>query len=455
MPDPDPDPGAEGPGGLRSRAERAADRLLDAEGLVRVVSHHDADGLSSAGILARALARADVAFAVSIASRLTADVVERAAKGDPELVVFADMGSGDLELLAPVAERAIVLDHHSPDGEGDLAVHVNAHLGGADGSYEASAATVCFLVATALSEDNWELFPLALAGLVGDRQDRPDLSGLNAELAAEAGKRGVVEEETAPRLARDPLGEALATSTDPYLVGLSGDADAARRWLSDRGLDPEVGWPDLDPKDRRHLVSQLAARLLAQGAQPGYVRELVGPRFSFDFRGVDDAALLAALLNAAGRFDMPAEGLAFLLGDDDAREKLASTAGSYRDRILEAAGKAAERGAEVRDHVQVLEVDRGTLTGTIAGIAMNAFLDGSKATVAFHRDGEQVKVSTRGTRELVERGLDLAAACASAASAVGGSGGGHAIASGATVPAAELDAFLAELDATVGGQLEG
>jgi RecJ-like exonuclease len=64
-----------------------------------------------------------------------------------------------------------------------------------------------------------------------------------------------------------------------------------------------------------------------------------------------------------------------------------------------------------------------------------------------------VKVSARGTPGLTRRGLDLSAVMREAAAAVGGEGGGHDVAAGATVPADTEAEFVAVADRLVGEQL--
>jgi RecJ-like exonuclease len=63
------------------------------------------------------------------------------------------------------------------------------------------------------------------------------------------------------------------------------------------------------------------------------------------------------------------------------------------------------------------------------------------------------RVSARGTKALVARGLDLAAALREAAGAFGGSGGGHDVASGATIPKGKEEKFVERVDEIVGLQL--
>lgn len=440
------------PSDLRALAGEAAEVVRETDGKIRVVSHYDADGLAAGAIVCRALRRAGKPFVASIVKRLTAEVVER-VEGQGDLHVFADMGSGDPGLFGEMARDTVVLDHHVPAEANPFRVDVNAHRAGVDGTYEASAASIAFAFATRLDEANWDLAPLALAGVVGDRQDRPRMQGFNAEILAEAVKRGVVTEETAPRLPAGPLAEALACSTDPFLVGLGDDVEAARELLSSLEVDPEATWDDLDEAARRRVASTLAARLLDRGCRSDVVRELVGPRVRFSFRGVGDAGTLAWLLNAAGRLDRPGDGFAFLLGQPDILDDLQATARDYRSKVLGEAARVAREGADVREAIQVVTVDEAQLTGTVAGIAMNAILDQDRATVALREDEQGTKVSARGTRWLVEKGLDLAAACGEAADEAGGSGGGHTIAAGASVPTDRVETFLEAMDGIVAGQL--
>jgi len=64
-----------------------------------------------------------------------------------------------------------------------------------------------------------------------------------------------------------------------------------------------------------------------------------------------------------------------------------------------------------------------------------------------------VKVSARGTPSLTRQGLDLSAVMTEASRAVGGDGGGHDVAAGATIPRGEEEAFVEYVDDLVGEQL--
>ncbi|HEY4673248.1 MAG TPA: DHH family phosphoesterase, partial [Nitrososphaerales archaeon] len=78
-----------------------------------------------------------------------------------------------------------------------------------------------------------------------------------------------------------------------------------------------------------------------------------------------------------------------------------------------------------------------------------------KPFITLNEVEDKIKVSARGTRKLVTAGLDLAAAMREASAQVGGSGGGHDIASGATIPRGTAMKFIDLVDSIVEKQLRG
>ena len=97
-----------------------------------------------------------------------------------------------------------------------------------------------------------------------------------------------------------------------------------------------------------------------------------------------------------------------------------------------------------------------TLAGTQAGLAMNYLLSPELPVFVFSEHGDRpIKLSARGTLRQVAHGLDLASVCRAAAATVGGEGGGHRVASGATIPAGRREAFLEAADRLLGEQVSG
>src|SRR5205807_2489979 len=113
------------------------------------------------------------------------------------------------------------------------------------------------------------------------------------------------------------------------------------------------------------------------------------------------------------------------------------------------------RAAGFDSEAMVRQLDAPTRRklGSVAGTGMQFFFDQSKPVLGLSVLDGVTKVSARGTRSLIAAGLDLAAALREAASEVDGNGGGHNIASGATVPKGKEEKFLLRVDEIVARQL--
>jgi RecJ-like exonuclease len=101
-----------------------------------------------------------------------------------------------------------------------------------------------------------------------------------------------------------------------------------------------------------------------------------------------------------------------------------------------------------QDFGKFLLIDgRGVISDSIIGVVAGMLFPGarSKPVLALSlEESRNIKLSTRGTRKLVEHGLNLGKILSESCAAVGGVGGGHNIAAGATIPADRLDEFLKE-----------
>jgi RecJ-like exonuclease len=196
----------------------------------------------------------------------------------------------------------------------------------------------------------------------------------------------------------------------------------------------------------------LSLRLMGQGCRPETVEELVTDIHwipSMEVSTMD----LADLLNACGRMDHEGLGVALCLGDKGALEKANELRVSYNSKILARLLAIESDGVEQMGHIQHFDAPDPSLAGAQCGLAMQYILDQAKPTLALSHVKGKVKVSSRGTKYLVSKGLDLSAALKKASEKVGGNGGGHAVASGATVPEGKDKEFLAAVDEIVGQQL--
>ena len=149
-------------------------------------------------------------------------------------------------------------------------------------------------------------------------------------------------------------------------------------------------------------------------------------------------------------------GVAFGLGDPAAGARCRTAEKEWRDGLLRGLLRVEDEGVNSMRFLRWFESPETTLAGTQAGLAMNFLLPPDLPVFVFsERPPEQSKVSGRGTNRLVTRGLNLALVCRTAAEAVGGEGGGHPVAAGASIPAGSRALFLEAADRALEAQLGG
>jgi single-stranded-DNA-specific exonuclease len=427
-------------------------KAIRAAGRLRVISHYDADGIAAGAVMAGALARENRQFHLTMAKGFDDSLISGLKKEGNDAVLFLDMGSGQVESLEKLSGTVIALDHHKPIRKSKKVLQVNPHFHGMDGMTEVCASTLSLLLAVTLDPVNWSLAPIALAGAVGDRQHMGGMRGLNRQILDEATEKKLVETQKSLNLKGSTVLTAIAESVDPYFVGLSGRPDNVSAFLESMKVNSDTPLGSLDEFFRRKLTSMLSLRLMGQGCRPETVEELVTEVRWIPSMGLS-AADLADLLNACGRQDHESLGVAVSLGDREALEEARALRGEYNRKLMEKLMSIESDGAEQGEHIQYFDAEDASLAGAECGLAMQYILDQSRPTLALSTAGKKVKVSARGTKYLVSKGLDLAAAMKRAAEGVDGTGGGHAVASGATIPADKRQVFIAAIDQLVGKQL--
>ncbi len=479
------------PKGLWNAALSAAD-LIRRSSEVHIAAHIDADGISAASIAFVCLTRAGKRASCKFYKKLDENAFKSLKDENADLVWFADLGSGSSSRMGDI--RAVITDHHAPDPKGismttdggqsllsDFGgpVHVNPQLFGVSGATELSGAGTTFLAAMAIDHRNIDLGYLAVLGAIGDLQDQKSkrLEGLNRNIVQASimtGKLEAVQDIRYFGRETRPIHKMLEFSSDPYLPRITGNEEGALSLLLELGIELKEGdawrtWSDLTAEEKRTIVTALKEHLVSLRRRPETIDRLEGEVYVFtdEKKGlpVRDAKEFSTLLNACGRHGKAEVGLAICTGDRDRRlaEGMALLR-DHRSAISKALTWAKGSGIIRLRSIQFFDAGdeiEDTIVGTVAGMLLGSEgADRTAPMVAFaesteYSDSPKTKASARGTQELVSKGLDLSYAMRAAAEKVGGVGGGHNIAAGATIPAERRDEFLDALDGLVGSQLIG
>jgi single-stranded-DNA-specific exonuclease len=426
---------------LEELSKQAADAILENK-TVRLVSHNDADGLTAAGIMCNALYRSGIIFQATIVSQFDQSTIELIEKTSDGAVILCDMGSGQVELTSKI-KKAIIIDHHKPTGKLDH-VHFNPHLAGIDGSSELCAACGAYMVARKMGE-NTDLGGLALAGAIGDKQP---MKGGNKFILDEAIEKKAITIRKGLRMGDDPVEELLEYGFEPYL-DITGDREKIKEFLDKLGVKGRLA--ELPEEQSIKLSSAIVLKLAKQGNVPA-IDSLIGDCYTLNNEIVPNIYDFVNIMNACGKDEKAGLALALCMRDASTVDEARTITREHQKNLINTIKKAQAQIKSARNFRYVLLDDSGG-TGIIAG-TMTRYLYPDKPFITLNEVEGKIKISARGTRKLVAAGLDLASAMREASAFVGGMGGGHDIASGATIPKGTAMKFIDIADTIIENQLK-
>ncbi len=478
---------------MKEAAKKVAERLRDASSVL-IISHIDADGISSGSIASYVLDHIGIKNEIRFVKKLDEKLIADLEAGNHELIWFTDLGSGYVHMLGNL--NAVISDHHVPsevkvetfEEKEDVGtstssspktlfdfseasgtptpvtsniLQVNPHLVGRDGSTDISGAGTAYLVARELAPELKWLASIAIVGAVGDLQDRGEgkLIGTNREILEDAIESGAMEAIVDIGLyGREtrPLYKLIQYTSDPELIGLSGNYRACMNFLMSLDIDLKAGekwrsWSDLDRMEQRRLLSALsnfASREELLSEIYLFVNEKPGT-------SLHEAKEFATLLNSCGRYGKAEVAFEVCKGDRATYLNQAfDLQGGHKKYLVQSMKIIEEMGIETMDNIQYVHAGDQILDsviGIVAGMVLGSGKIPKHMPIFAFSDAEDgVKVSGRSTDDMAAMGIDLSELMSKITEEIGGIGGGHNVAAGATIEAGKEDEFLQLADKMVG-----
>lgn len=448
--------------------------------VIRILTHNDADGVASGGILSNVVKRAGAPFKTTVEKRLDEQILRDVAEEKPSLVVLTDFGSGYLELVGKTLSDVdtIILDHHMPIGDSTTrVVQVNPLLHGIDGSRDIAASGVSYFFAKTLDANNVDFSPLGLVGALGDQQDKGEkksLKGINTLIEDEAIAAGLLSKDVDLIFyghETRPIARAIANTTTPFIPGLSGREDSCVAFLNHIGIPLKTvnrmrSLSDLDEDEKQKLFSALSSHMVAQGCDAKTVHNLIGTIYTFKKEAATtplrDGREYSSLLNACARMRRPSLGIGICLGDrGEAMKDAEETVNKYRQKI----GSYLDwvrTGDRIKELNAIYVLSAGNdidenIVGVVSSILLGqGILKNPKPIVsAANSEDGTVKISSRIAEGTAFMGIHLGKIMQEAAGGVNGAGGGHDNAAGAFIPQGAEDEFLRRVDELVAKQWSG
>jgi len=437
--------------GLESCIRQAASIIREHEEAT-IISHIDADGITSEAIMSQAIAREEIPVKSVFLRQLEPDAMTLVPR-DNSLKIFTDLGAGQQNLLEENGfgtDEVIILDHHISQPCNTDYFQVN----GLDfGHTKLSAAGITYFVAREMDSSNRDLAKLGIIGNVGDMMARE--SGKLVEPASGIVEDGIIHGNV-DRHSHDlniygistrPVHIAMSYCDDPLIPGISNKKDGAISFLKKLGVNTRsergrwMVWEEISPEDKKTIINGLYEQMIAHGEDPS---RLICEHYLFPDEmartALRNASEYATMLNACGRWTKPYTGSAICRGDRNEHYRDAENMlRNHRSIIRELMEYILGRGVEELSSLQYIHVgDRfpDTIVGIGAGMSLSK-LNYNKPIMVMCQDGlipDRTKVSMRTVEKVVQQGIDLQKALSEASEEFGGAGGGHAIAAGAFIP---------------------
>ncbi|RLE58875.1 MAG: hypothetical protein DRN53_07770, partial [Thermoprotei archaeon] len=435
-------------------------------GSVLLVTHYDADGLTSAAIVARMLELMEAPYHIRVVEQLDKSTLEEILTMSYDSVFITDLSLHEPKVLTERAAKTqliIVLDHHETTRlvKENRVIVISPYSYNIDGSSLASSSTMAYMFVKEVSNLNEKLSYLAVIGALGDRQDVGKLytlEGLNKIAVEDATRLLLLRTEIDLRLfglRTKPLIKCLEHCIDPYIPGLTGNENACLSFLKSIGIPPTKGvelrmYSDLSLEERKRLATELVKYLLARGYSVKQAESIFGTVYYLlrekENSYLYDAREFSALLNACGRMERESTGIALAMGFRGSVLKEAlSTLQEYRKLLARALDLIREPDGHVSTIGKLVVIDLRKIVpprvvGTIASLATPLY---PRAKVVMVYSGEHnLKVSVRRTTTSIREDIHLGEIMKQASSKVGGIGGGHPNAAGAQIPEDSIERFI-------------
>lgn len=412
---------------------------------IRVISHYDTDGITSAAIFSRALQRWNKKFSLRIVKGLEEDIIK--SLPDNEILVFLDLASGSsLKYLADKKSDIFVLDHHEISEK--IPPNVNMINPVMHGTEPLSGAAVAYLFAKTLSSENKDLATLAVIGMVGDSLEK-NIGKFYDEIIRDA--EIIMRKGLLLYPSTRPLDKALEYSSGLFIPGVTGSYRGVLELLREADI-PKIGDKfksvyELTDEEMSRLITSVMLRLVGKKD----ASELIGNLYLVKiFNKLEDAREFSALINACSRMDNPSVSLGFCLGNKRCIEQAEKIYIEYKQQLVSALRYVSETEKISGKHYTIINAKnniKDTIIGTVASIiSRSPVYEEGTIIVALAYNNDKIKVSARlAGRE----GRNIREVLNSVVVPLGGEVGGHPKAAGCLISKDNESRFIQDLQKTL------
>jgi RecJ-like exonuclease len=424
---------------LLETIKRAARRFDSAEGKIKIFSHYDTDGITSAAILCKTLQRKDKNFSIEIVKQTNRKMISELSSISAEIIFFLDL-STDFEELKRLNKEIFILDHHEVIIKGEIPENISFMNPLIDEEEKLSASCITYLFSKEVDEQNKDLANLAVLGLVGDIMDR-NIGRIGNLIIKDADI--TVKKSLLLFPSTRPLNKALEFSSI-YIPGVTGSSIGALNLLREAGIKLKEGEKfktvlDLNNEELQKLVTLITLR-------KADLSRIIGNIFLIKFfNKLEDARELSAVVNACGRLGYGDVALAFCMENKKVLSNVNSIYSRYKHDLINGLNWISLNEKIEGDNYIIINGKnfiKDSLIGTLMSILALSFVypTGTVIIGMAYSDGGKIKVSARAVGDNSE--INLRKALESVVNITDGECGGHNNAAGCFIPLSQEANFI-------------
>ena len=407
---------------------------------IKVISHFDTDGITSAAIFSRVLQRWNKIFSLKIVKGLDEEVIK--SLPEDEILIFLDLASNSLKYLKEKKTEVFIFDHHElTDSIPENVMIINPMLEKSD---PMSSAAICYLFGKALSLENRDLANLAVIGMVGDALEK-NLSKDYDTILRDAGttiRKGLLLYPSTR-----PIDKALEYSSGMYIPEVTGSYKGVMDLLRDANIQKTEGrfkaLYELTDEEMSRLITAVMLRMIGKKDASELIGNLYLVKF---FNKLEDAREFSALINSCSRMGRPEVALGFCLGNKKSIEESEKIYVQYKQHLISALRYVSESKKISGKNYTIINAKdniKDTIIGTVASIISHSPIY-SKGTiiVALAYNQDKIKVSAR---MVGKEGRNVREVLNQVVVPLGGEVGGHHGAAGCLISKDNEGKFIQEL----------
>lgn len=364
---------------------------------IRIISHHDTDGITSAAILAKTFARLDVPFSIRIVKGLEESIIKEEKSRQPkEILLFSDLASSSLDYFKNFQEPVFIIDHHEIDKTkiNEKTKIINPHLTEKPKDNEATGAGLCYLFAKAIKPENQDLSSLAIIGMIGDRHET-NLSKINQQIISDC-QDLKVRKGLAIYPATRPLRRSLEWSTQPFIPGVTGSGPGTMEILEETKIPHEKTLLELSEEEMSRLITAVMIRRAKHNSPEDILGNLYILKF---FNTKEDVREISTLINACSRLGRSDIAISYCLESESAKTKALDIYTKYKQELVSGL-KLAEKMEKIPGKGFVILNAKNQIKDAIIGtitsmLSSSPTYDQGTILIGMAYNEDKIKVSAR------------------------------------------------------------